>query len=42
MEKSFISTIFTSFKNTDALIVDIVPYKRLEQKTGILVNLSES
>ncbi|PER60458.1 hypothetical protein CN502_29115 [Bacillus cereus] len=36
--QSFISTIFASFKNTDASIVDVAPYKRLEQKTGVLVD----
>lgn len=35
---SFISTIFASFKNADASIVDIAPYKSLEQKTGTLVD----
>lgn len=33
-KQSFISTIFASFKNTDASIVDVAPYKRLEQKRG--------
>lgn len=40
--QGFISTIFTSFKNTDASIVDVAPYKRLERKTGILVDRKDN
>lgn len=37
-KQGFISTIFASFKNTDAPILEVSPYKRLDKKTGILVD----
>lgn len=37
-KQGFISTIFASFKNADVPILDVSPYKRIEKKTGILVD----
>lgn len=37
-KQGFISTIFASFKNADAPILDVSPYKRIEKETGILVD----
>ncbi|PDZ62305.1 hypothetical protein COA27_26850 [Bacillus cereus] len=37
-KQGFISTIFASFKKTDALMVDIAPYKSIDKKTGTLVD----
>lgn len=41
-KQGFISTIFASFKNTNAPIIDVSPYKRLDKKTGILVDRKDN
>jgi len=37
-KQSFLSTIFASFRKEDASVLEVVPYKRIDSKTGILID----